>query len=465
MSEKIYVLRNKNWPLFDHGFAMCDGLKRHGYDVEIASRGFTPPQDSPFVVCWGWRDGLRLREAGFNVLVMECGYIGDRINHWVSLGWNGLNGRATWNEPGDNGARFETHFGHLVKPWKHPKGYALIAGQVRGDAALVNVVIDHWCLEAAAAMRKRGFDVKYRPHPVAVRTNRTGNVLASCRLNGTLEEALDGASCVVTYNSNTGVLAAVAGVPVIACDDGAMAWPVAAHKLDAEIVTPDREDWCRRMAWRQWTQDELRSGFAWEHVGPVLQTMAEAANYRGRKGRTALVMAGGERVREDVAEALKLFKPDLMIAVNDFGSEWRGTVDHWVSNHPEKMARWIEKRASNGFAPAERIWTVTHKAEGYSFEHVVNPGGSSSATAVAVAREMGAERIVLCGVPLTSTPHFFDDVPWSSKEVAHYQRAWQRQKKEMIKDVRSLSGGFTENLLGRPTREWIEGLNGVQNAA
>jgi hypothetical protein len=465
MNQKIYVISNRNGSLNEHAMAMAAGLERHGYDTAIVPKGSMPPEGSPFIVCWGWREGRRLREAGYNVLVMERGYVGDRYQ-WTSLGWNGLNGRATWNAPADNGERFERNFGHLLKPWKEDRsGYALLIGQVRGDAALQGIVIDHWYLEAADAIKRAGYSLKFRPHPEALRRGIAGNALMSCRLNGTLEEALDGASCVVTYNSNTGVEAALAGVPVIAIDKGSMAWPVASHGIDQPLVTPDRTEWCRRMAWRQWTEDEIASGLAWEHVGEVLVSMAEAANDRGRKGRTALIMAGGSRVREDVVDALKLFTPDMMIAVNDFGAEWRGRLDHWVSNHPEKMAGWADKRASSGLAPAGRIWTVTHKVDGHPYQHVVNPGGGSSATAVAVAREMGAERIVLAGVPLTPTPHFFDDVPWSAREVAHYQRAWQRQKKHMIKDVRSLSGGFTEKLLGRPTREWIEGLNGAQNAA
>lgn len=462
---KIFVVSNRNGSLNEHAVAMASGLERHGYETAIVPKGSMPPEGSPFIVCWGWREGRRLREAGYNVLVMERGYLGDRFQ-WTSLGWNGLNGRATWNAPADNGERFEKHFGRLLKPWKEDRsGYALLIGQVRGDAALTDVTIDHWYLEVAAALQRNGLKVKFRPHPEAVRRGIVGTALLNSRIGGTLEEALDGASCVVTYNSNTGVEAALAGVPVVAIDDGSMAWPVASHGIDQPLVTPDRSDWCRRMAWRQWSLDEITSGVAWEHVSPVLTSMTEAANDRGRKGRTALLMAGGSRVREDVVAALKMFTPDLFIAVNDFGAEWLGRLDHWVSNHPDKMAGWLDKRAAHGLAPPGRVWTVTHKADGCPYQHVVNPGGGSSATAVAVAREMGAESIVLAGVPLTSTPHFFDDVPWCSREVAHYQRAWRRQKKEMIKDIRSMSGGFTEDLLGRPTMEWIEGLNGAQDAA
>lgn len=464
MTEKIFVVSNRNGSLNEHAVAMSEGLKRHGFDPVIVPKGSMPPEGSPFIVCWGWREGNRLREAGHNVLVMERGYIGDRF-YWTSLGWNGLNGRATWNAPADKGERFEQHHGHLLKPWKSGGDYALIIGQVRGDAALMNVVIDQWYVEAASALRQRGLKVMFRPHPESIRRKIDGRALLDSRIDGSLEDAFAGASCVVTYNSNTGVDAALAGVPVVAVDEGAMARSVASHGIGLPLVTPDRSEWCRRMAWRQWTPEEIASGLAWEHVGTVMPSLIKASEPdKGRAGRTALVLGGGSNVRSDIEAALKMFTPDLVIAVNDFGAEWVGRLDHWVSAHPEKMAGWIDQRASNGHAPAGRVWTYEHKDKAFPYLRMVNPGGGSSALAVAVAREMGAERIVLAGVPLTSTPHFFDDVPWSSKEVAHYQRAWLRHKKNWIGCVRSLSGGFTEEHYGRPTKEWIEERD-VENAA
>lgn len=465
MTAPIFVYSNRHGERNDHANAMAMGLKAHGYEAKIVAKGTEPHPDCDFLVCWGWREGKRLRDLGYNVLVMERGYLGDRY-YWTSLGWNGLNGRAVWNAPADKGERFRTYHGHLLRPWRTDRsGYALIIGQVRGDAALGDVVIARWYPEAAKAMRDRGFGVYFRPHPEAVRRGIVGNVLPSIQLRGSLDDALAGAACVVTYNSNAGVDAALAGIPVIACDEGSMALPVAARGLHADLMTPDRDDWCTRLAWRQWTIDEISSGIAWDHVKQVLPSLVKAQEPdRGARGRTALIIAGGSRVKEDIETALSLFTPDIVIAVNDIGAEYSGRLDHWVSNHPDKMAGWQAKRASNGFGPAGRIWTVTHLANGYPYQHVVNPGGGSSATAVAVAREMGAERIVLAGVPLTSTPHFFDNVPWSPREVAHYQRNWLRQKKAMAPYVRSVSGGFTEEILGRPTKEWLEIGNGVENA-
>jgi hypothetical protein len=45
-----------------------------------------------------------------------------------------------------------------------------------------------------------------------------------------------------------------------------MAWDVTSHHVSQALVTPDRNEWFRRMAWTQWTLQEITSGEAWEVV-------------------------------------------------------------------------------------------------------------------------------------------------------------------------------------------------------
>ena len=233
-----------------HSGPMAEGLKRHGVDV-VFYQGSPPLCD--FVVTWGWARARSIRQP---VLVMERGYLGDRLKVWTSLGWNGLNGRAIWNKPGDDGERAKVNFGHLLKDWNQRNGYALLLGQVAGDQSIAGVNMTKWYDQAKRAMRDRGYDVKFRPHP----NNRP------CR---PIEEDFAGAACAVTYNSNSGVLAVLAGIPTIACDIGSMAWPVAAHGLEADLTRPDRRDWITALSWKQWTVEEIASGLAWEHVRTV----------------------------------------------------------------------------------------------------------------------------------------------------------------------------------------------------
>lgn len=241
--------------------ALVEGLERHRVRTTQLTTG------TDFVVCWGWRNGYVWRRRGHTVLVMERGYVGDRFAS-LSLAWNGLNNRGTAPRADDGGERWRRRYGHLLRPWRKGGEYALLVGQVRNDAAVGDLDIQRWYVKAAARMRERfpALPVLFRPHPVEIRRGLSPAVPGVPTLHGSLADALERAAVVVTYNSGTGIDAALAGVPVIACDEGSMAWDVAAHGLDADLVRPDRDAWCAQLAWRQWSLDEVRDGTAWEHL-------------------------------------------------------------------------------------------------------------------------------------------------------------------------------------------------------
>jgi len=242
----------------DHQRAMRDGLAAHGIDA-VLNYGATPVTTS-HVACWGWRHGRRLRAEGREVLVMERGYLGDRFA-WTSLAWNGLNGRGEFPEyPDDGGARFDAHYS--LHPWKEGGQYALLMGQVPGDASLRGIDLTKWYATAAmAANNAYEMPVLFREHPMALRRGLNRQPRLTERSTGTLTEALAGAAVVITFNSNSAVDAVCAGVPAVTMDEGSMAWPVAAHRI-GDLVRPDRKAWAHRLAWRQWSMQEIANGTA-----------------------------------------------------------------------------------------------------------------------------------------------------------------------------------------------------------
>jgi hypothetical protein len=246
----------------NHLVAMSHGLLAHDVEIEYFSK--IPPKNADFAIVWSWRVGLRMREYfGGPILVMERGYIGDRFA-WTSLGWDGLNGRARFTKV-DDSIRFQKHFSHLLQDWKPSGGYALVVGQVVGDAALIGHDIHKWYRDTGAALWKQGWDVRFRQHPVeAERAVAPPHVPFATRMGGTLEEALSGAGLVVTFNSNTGTDAILAGCPLHAADEGSMMFDLASH--DLSIVRPEREARLHEMAWMQFQIDEIKSGAAWEIV-------------------------------------------------------------------------------------------------------------------------------------------------------------------------------------------------------
>lgn len=265
----------------DFAMLVAKGMCRHGVQTRIVSSD--QPITADITACWGWRQGIMLARRGKRVLVMERGYIGDRFK-WTSLGWDGLNGHARWPQIEDGGERFRKYFAHLMQPERDGTGdYALVFGQVPGDASILGVDIDGFYSRAGKILATRfGARVCFRPHPVHVqRGHRYGDFLHGMTvMQGSLEEALSGAACAVAWNSNALTDAALAGVPVIANSCGAMVWPIAGLSLDDQPSLKNlmgREEWAHQMAWRQWSDAEIASGAFWEAVKTAMEPQTCAA--------------------------------------------------------------------------------------------------------------------------------------------------------------------------------------------
>jgi hypothetical protein len=243
--------------------AFTKGLQRHGLEAEVLLPGKSAKCD--LAVCWGVKRRLEMH-SGRRALILERGYLGDRLNTWTSAGYDGLNGYADFLNHGKDSSRFDRHYGpDFLKPWRtSPKGnLVVIMGQVRGDASLRGMNIDLWYKQVADRLLRCGHRVGFRPHPLFRSAVNNPKVE---QLNGSLEEALKRAKYVVTYNSNSGVDAVVAGLPTVTCDPGSMAWPITGHDVAIPPPTPDRAAWAARMAWCQWTMEELANGDAWDHL-------------------------------------------------------------------------------------------------------------------------------------------------------------------------------------------------------
>lgn len=245
--------------------AIAEGMLRHG--VRLTIKDYREYSPSDLAVMWGHRhthivNGQRTQGADY--LVMERGFVGDRMR-WTACGFNGLNGRGIYHTRNVTSDRWDALFSGLLRPQRmNDDGYILVMGQCPGDVSLRGKCIYRWARviasRARAAFPRR--DVFFRPHPLRRPANPTGVPTMDCDLR----TALDGAFCVVTYNSNSGVDAALNGNRVVAWDEGSVAWPVSTHTLtDAPRHFPRRK-WAAKLAWMQWTDDEIRRGDTWEHL-------------------------------------------------------------------------------------------------------------------------------------------------------------------------------------------------------
>lgn len=186
----------------------------------------------------------------------------------------------------------------------------------------------------------------------------------------------------------------------------------------------------------------------------------------------ALVLGGASCVWDDVRRLEELIgehRPGVTIAVNDIGSHWPHRLDHWCTVHPENFRIWKKDRADRGYNLDYVSWAQKLGKREVGVVDRVCPNrwaqGSSGYVAIGVAKEVGCSKVVLCGVPMTVTPHFAESTfheptqPWAGAKT--HWKYWQEHAETMLGWVRSMSGN-TRELLGAPDLEW---LNEVQCAA
>lgn len=151
--------------------------------------------------------------------------------------------------------------------------------------------------------------------------------------------------------------------------------------------------------------------------------------------------------------------PGSVMAVNRAGVSYPGRIDHWVSLHPEQLGGFMAER--DGFGRAIDCTTWCQRGHPETRVDVVPQAiccsGSSGLYAVRIAlRILKARRVVLAGMPMDDSPHFYDAVGRrSGPSFVPYRPEWRRAARDEFADrVRSLSG-WTSGLLGRPDPAWL----------
>ena len=174
----------------------------------------------------------------------------------------------------------------------------------------------------------------------------------------------------------------------------------------------------------------------------------------------ALVLGGAACVWDDV-RAFEAFgiTPAIMVACNDVLVSWEGPLTAVCSLHPDKLDGWLRKRAKAGLPEPEYAFADVMKADAWGFDSTPYrfagqaSTGSSGLFALKVALEdLGASRAVLCGIPMDAQAHFYGGGPWSGNRT--HRAGWQQALPAIKGRARSMSG-WTKEILGAPTPEWL----------
>lgn len=179
------------------------------------------------------------------------------------------------------------------------------------------------------------------------------------------------------------------------------------------------------------------------------------------QARTALIIGRGGDVWEEVKQAQLLTEFDTILVVGSTGVDCPLPCQHRVTFHAELFEPWTLKRRENGYPEIPNYWASTYMGglrrvtrSRIAYDTIFSEGGSSGMIAVQVARErLGAQKIVLAGVPMTIEGGQYDTGRLWAEALA-YRDVWERKRDYLKTFVRSLSG-WTREQFGEPTLEWL----------
>jgi hypothetical protein len=200
---------------------------------------------------------------GNKAIVIESGYI--KRDKYYSVGYGGLNGRADFNNKDCPPDRWKD-LGLDLKDYRGQGEHILLCGQVPWDAAVQHIDYNKWCLDVVDEIKSvTDRPIIFRPHPKF----SVGNVFTNVKTsnNARLIDDLRNCWAAVALSSNALVESVIEGVPVFACDKGAMSLDVSNDIIDLENPKLyNREQWAYNLAYTQWTREEMVEGLPWKHL-------------------------------------------------------------------------------------------------------------------------------------------------------------------------------------------------------
>jgi len=160
-----------------------------------------------------------------------------------------------------------------------------------------------------------------------------------------------------------------------------------------------------------------------------------------------IITGAAPDVLVDIAAVPRVCEYDLMAIGPDAADKYGWPIKYVATYHPEDLPEIRRRRERRGGNTDYRV--VSHKpGEGIDIvgpHH--KPSGSSALLGALTAIRLGYDRIVLAGCPMTGKNA-------KGRNYGDYRRGWETSLEELGGRVRSMSG-WTAELLGRPTDEWI----------
>ena len=207
-----------------------------------------------------------MEENSIPHIVLERGFV--QRDKYFMAGLGGLNNRANFfNQEADSKRLANLHLD--LKPWKQTGKRVIVCGQVPWDSSVQHISFSTFIDGTIRQLSEyTDHEIVFRPHPQHPQSIDVSHLPCVVSDKNLLAEDLEDAFAVITFNSNSAVDAAIAGIPVFAFDEGSMAWPIANSDLRKinQPEMPDRTAWLQQIAYAQWNFEEMSAGIPWRHL-------------------------------------------------------------------------------------------------------------------------------------------------------------------------------------------------------
>ncbi len=180
----------------------------------------------------------------------------------------------------------------------------------------------------------------------------------------------------------------------------------------------------------------------------------EDQNKQNPQPKCLLVLGSAPCIREDVDNAFHLLaqagtEAEVM-AIGMDAVNYLGPIKYFATYHPGDIDEAAKRRKEAGLNTDYLI--ISHMQYGDLVKMIIPligvPSGSSALLGVHAGIKLGYEKIILCGCPLEGK-----NTKGGSYES--FRAGWTAKYAEVKDQTRSLSG-WTRELLGAPTLEWVK---------
>ena len=261
--------------------AFTQSLETAGEEIQLNCNG-----NSDVTVIWSvlWQGKMKgyqsiweeCQKKNTPVVVLEVG--GIKRNETFKVGINGVNREADFANQTFDGERWKK-LNIELKPWRSTGDTIIICGQHhRSHQWRNNPTLNLWFEQQINEIRKHtdrpivirphprnptGFDISKWKNVTKVLPQRDYNTVDDTDFKETLKQAW----AVVNYSSNPAMMSVFNGIPVFVSEQS-LCYDVGNTSLSNinNPAMPDRSNWANKLAYTEWTTEEIKQGLPWQRI-------------------------------------------------------------------------------------------------------------------------------------------------------------------------------------------------------